>query len=336
MNNYEDVVVSTRVRLARNFKTIPFPAKLHGSTESANKVIDSVVKVCDKLYDYKLLRMNELNDVDRVALLERHLISPNLVENTDNGAVIIAKNNGVSIMINEEDHIRAQCVMKGYGLEECYDIISRFDDELASTNELAFDNKLGYLTACPTNLGTGMRASVMLFLPALTHTGDINRVINDAGQLGLTVRGMYGEGSSAKGYLYQVSNQITIGTSEKDLLQNVASFVEKLCDAEKSTRVKWYKNAGINLEDKIMRAYGILLYARSISSKEFMEHIAFVKLGVALKILDLDMTMLNTLTELCQPANLCHHEGRKIGEVERDQARAKLVRENINKRRENK
>lgn len=332
MGKFDNIVVSSRVRLARNLKDIPFPSRLVGSVASADKVIDTVKGVCDKLFKYDLYRMNKINDIDRVALYERHLISPNLVENTENGAVCIGKDNGISIMINEEDHIRAQCFMRGFGLQECYNRVNAFDDELCHQANIAYDPKLGYLTACPTNLGTGMRASVMMFLPALTYTGEITRIISAVQQAGLTVRGTYGEGSNSSGYLYQISNQITIGISEKDLIKNVANIVEKICENEQLARQKWYKAEGIMLEDKVMRSFGVLLYARRITSAEFMEHMANVKLGVSLGILDLSMAMLNQLTELCQPANLCHYGGRKLSGEERDELRAKLVRDKIQER----
>lgn len=332
MGKYDDIVVSSRVRLARNLKNIPFPSRLSGSATSSEKVINTVTKVCDKMFKYDLYRMNKINDVDRIALLERHLISPNLATNTENGAVCIGKDNGMSIMINEEDHIRAQCLMRGFGLQECFNKVNAFDDELASQTDIAYDSKLGYLTACPTNLGTGMRASVMLFLPALTYSGELASIINAVQQAGLTVRGMYGEGSKGSGYLYQISNQITIGISERDIIKNVTNVVEKICESEQNARKKLYKEQGILLEDSVMRSFGVLLYARRMSSDEFMEHIAKVKLGVSLGILNLSMPMLNQLTELCQPANLCHYGGRKLSVEERDELRAKLIRDKIQER----
>lgn len=332
MANFDNIVVSTRVRLARNFKDIPFPAMLKGSGKSSEKVLKMVTSVCDKCFKYDLYKMNEINDIDRIALLERHLISPNLAANTENGAVAIGKDNGMSIMICEEDHIRAQCFCRGFGLEECYKKVNAFDDKLSEMTELAFDDKFGYLTACPTNLGTGMRASVMLFLPALTMTGELSGLMGAVQQIGLTVRGIYGEGSKGAGYLYQISNQISIGVSEADLIKNVANAVRKICESEQLARTRIYKQQGIDLEDTVSRSLGILLHAKKISSEEFMEHIAKVKLGVALGILDLSMPMLNQLTELCQPANMCHYGGRKLNGEERDILRANLVQSKINER----
>ncbi len=325
------IVVTSRVRLARNLKAVPFPSMLKGSRASAEIVLNAVRKVCDRLFAYDLQRMDNLSDIDRVALLERHIISNSLVANTENGVVIIGKgdSNGVSVMVNEEDHIRAQCVMRGYGLIECYSEVSEFDDNLASVVEVAFDNKLGYLTACPSNLGTGMRASVMLFLPALTHSGEIDRISKAINNAGLTVRGAYGEGSDASGYLYQISNQVTIGISEVDIIAKVISVVDKVCDAEGLARHSWLKKEGVLLEDMIMRSYGVLQFARKMSSKEFLIHISNVKLGASLDMIDLDVNMLNTITELCQPANLCHYGGRALNQVERDVLRAKLIRDAI-------
>ncbi len=332
MANIDNIVVSTRVRLARNLKDIPFPARLKGSPKSSEEVINTVKSVCDKLFKYDLLLMNRISDIDRIALLERHLISPNLAANTENGAVCIGKDNGMSIMINEEDHIRAQCLIRGFALEECYKKVNAFDDKLSEMAQIAYDDKLGYLTACPTNLGTGMRASVMMFLPALTVTGELSRLINEVQQAGLTVRGIYGEGSKGTGYLYQISNQITIGVSEGNLIKVVNNAVMKICESEQNARARLYKQEGIALEDAVSRSLGILLYAKRITSDEFMEHMAKVKLGVALGILDLSMPMLNQLTELCQPANMCHYCGRKVNADERDIMRADLVRNKIKER----
>ncbi len=332
MENINNIVVSTRVRLARNLKDIPFPARLKGSPKSSEKVINTVTSVCDKLFNYDLLQMNKISDIDRIALLERHLISPNLAANTENGAVCIGKDNGMSIMINEEDHIRAQCFIRGFGLEECFKKVNAFDDKLSEMAQIAYDDKLGYLTACPTNLGTGMRASVMMFLPGLTICGELGGIINEVQQAGLTVRGIYGEGSKASGYLYQISNQITIGVSEVNLLKIVTNAVMKICEREQSARLRIYNQDKIALEDTVSRSFGILLYAKRITSEEFMEHMAKVKLGVALGILDLSMPMLNQLTELCQPANMCHYCGRNVDANERDIKRADLVRNKIQER----
>ena len=243
--------------------------------------------------------------------------------------MIVVKDNGVSIMINEEDHIRAQCVLRGYGLKKAYERILEFDNQLDKDAKVAFDSRLGYLTACPTNLGTAMRASVMMFLPALTHSGQMPRLITAIQKAGLTVRGVYGEGSSSMGYMYQISNQISIGMTEQMIINSVEEVVNTLCEKELQTRKKWYQADGVLLEDKVMRAYGVLKYARRMSSKEFMEHMSNVKLGVSLGILDIEFELLNTLTELAQPANLCHYGGRMLNGEERDELRAQLVRDKI-------
>lgn len=329
MGDYESVVISTRVRLARNIAEVPFPAKLSGSRDSAMKIVNIVKAVCDKLYDYDYYEMDKLSEIDRLALQERHIISPNLAKYIENSGVVVAKDNGVSIMVNEEDHIRAQCVLRGYGLQNAYNKILEFDNSLDKEANIAFDSKLGYLTACPTNLGTAMRASTMVFLPALTHSGEMPRIINAIQKIGLTVRGVYGEGSKSAGYMYQISNQNSIGLTEQSIIDNVAEAVNTLCEKELQARKRWYQSDGIAMEDMVMRAYGILKYARKISSVEFMKYMANVKLGVSLGILSIDFKLLNTLTELAQPANLCHYGGRMLNGDERDELRAKLVREKI-------
>lgn len=332
MTNLNNIVVSTRVRLARNLKGIPFPSKLKGSPKSSEQVIATVTAVCDKLFDYNKLCMNKISDIDRFSLQENHLISPNLAQNMENGVVCLSKDNEMSIMINEEDHIRAQCLKRGFALEECYKRVNAFDDKLSEMADVAFDEKLGYLTACPTNLGTGMRASVMLFLAGLAMTNQLRNITIAVQQAGLTVRGMYGEGSKGTGYLYQISNQLTIGVSELDLIKNVENIVKKICDSEQEARERVYAAQRIVLEDSVSRSLGILLYAKKISSDEFMEHMARVKLGTALGILDLNMKMLNVLTEACQPASLCKYKGTQLSAEERDRVRAELVSTKIKER----
>lgn len=332
MDKLDTVVVSTRVRLARNLKDIPFPAMLKGSQKSGNKVINIVTSACDQLFKYDLYRMSEIGGIDRLSLKESHLISPNLANSIENGAVCIGKNNDMSIMINEEDHVRAQCISKGFKLEECYKKVSAFDDKLSEIADIAYDEKLGFLTACPTNLGTGMRASVMLFLPALKITNALAGIAHKAQQSGLTVRGMYGEGSSGSGYLYQISNQITLGMSETDIIKNVQGAVMEICEAEEIARKNLFLRQRLEIEDSVCRSFGVLLYARKITTAEFMDHMANVKLGVALGVLNLNMSLLNHLTEVCQPANICRYCGRELNEQERDIERANLIRNKINER----
>lgn len=332
MDKFDSIIVSTRVRLARNLKDIPFPAMLKGSPKSGDKVINIVTSVCDQLFKYDLYRMRDIGGIDRLSLQESHLISPNLANSIENGAVCIGKNNDMSIMINEEDHIRAQCISKGFKLEECYKKVNAFDDKLSAMTNVAYDEKLGFLTACPTNLGTGMRASVMMFLPALKITDKLDSITLKAQQLGLTVRGMYGEGSSGSGFLYQISNQTTLGMSELDILKDVQRAVIEICEAEELARKNLFLRQRLEIEDSVCRSFGILLYARKITTAEFMDHIANVKLGVALDILKLNMSLLNHLTEVCQPANICRYCGRELNEQERDIERANLIRNKINER----
>ena len=204
MNNYTDVVISTRVRLARNAEGIPFPRKLND--ERAFSIIMKAGETTAKsLFGFKFYQMGHLEDIDRQAIFERHLISRDLTQNLKTGAVIISDSEDMSIMINEEDHYRIQAISKGFDIKDAYQRAVDFDNALAGNIKLAFTDKLGYLTSCPTNVGTGLRASVMVFLPALTMSGKINPLIDSIQQLSLTVRGVYGEGSGADGYMYQIS-----------------------------------------------------------------------------------------------------------------------------------
>lgn len=327
MENYLDCIVSTRIRLARNIANRPFPHMLNGKRDE--RLIKEVCNACDKLFKYDIYDMCKLDEIERIALLERHYISPKLAENIENGMVIISDQNGVSIMLNEEDHIRAQCVLEGYNFEQAYKNIKEFDSALAKTVEIAYSEQFGYLTACPTNLGTGMRASVMMFLPALTISGSIIGIINSVQKTGITARGVYGEGSDSEGYMYQISNQASIGISEREIINLVGNIVEKICEEERKARLNLHRYNKVELEDKIMRAYGLLKYAVKISSKEFMEAISLVKLGVNLQILNLDLRSLNELIEVAQPASLCHYSGRILGDVERDVERAKVIKNSL-------
>lgn len=330
-NEYADVVVSTRIRLARNIKGLPFPKKLTNQPEIEKVLVQGVRNVCNRLYKYNYYSMNKLNEIDRLALLERHLISPNLVSNVANGCVIIGKDDDkdISIMINEEDHIRAQCLLRYYDLEGAYRRMDEFDNALANEMDIAFNENLGYLTACPTNLGTGLRASVMLFLPALTQTRKLGSIIREVQRVGLTVRGVYGEGSKSEGYMYQISNQLTLGISELEIIKRVKSIVNGICRDELRERQTLYRELGIDFEDEVMRSYGILKYARKMTSKECMEYLANVKLGASMGIISVDLQKINYLIELAQPANLCHYGGRVLQEEERDELRAKLISQQL-------
>ena len=213
-------VVSTRIRLARNLEGYPFPSHLQGEKQ-AKEIIRLVSSGLSRLDEFRLYYMDAVSDEQAVCMMENHLISPQLIKNKRFSAALINSEENVSVMINEEDHLREQCIVKGLNLRLAYETMSEIDGQIGVSMKFAFDEQLGYLTACPTNLGTGLRASVMLFLPALTVNGIMPKVIRSISRLGLTVRGVYGEGSEAEGYKYQISNEVTLGVTEEEILSQV-------------------------------------------------------------------------------------------------------------------
>ena len=329
MNNYDDVVVSTRIRLARNADGIPFPKRL--SDERAFSVIMKSAEMTAKsLFKFKFYQMGHLEEVDRQAIFERHLISRELTQNLKTGAVIISDGEDMSVMINEEDHYRIQAISKGFNIKDAYERAVTFDNALAGNIKLAFSDKLGYLTSCPTNVGTGLRASVMVFLPALTMSGKINALIDSIQQLSLTVRGVYGEGSSADGYMYQISNQISLGQSEKEIIDNVTKVIDVVCRSEMKERKQMLEKDGLRLTDRVMRAYGVLTNARLLTSQELLQYASVLKLGTSLGILTLPTDTYDLIIDV-QPANLTKLKGKTMSPEERDVFRAETVRNTLTK-----
>lgn len=328
MDSYKSTVVSTRIRLARNINNLPFPNRLSGEEEIYSVLLAGVKKACDKLFANKYYQMSKINQYDSESLVERHLISRNL-QSSKYGSVFISDSEDISVMVNEEDHLRIQSIIEGYSLEGAYNNVAKVDAELKKNLDIAFDSQLGYLTSCPTNLGCAMRASVMLFLPGLTMTGMIDSLVIKFQEIGITIRGIYGEGSKAEGYMYQVSNQAAISLSEKDILKKVGSVVDSLVKGEEIARSNLMKKRGIDLKNEIMISYGILKYACKMSSQEFMQNLSLVKLGVALGYLDLDMDKLNQLFVITQPAMLCYIEKRDLTPLDRDIMRAEMVKKTL-------
>ena len=329
-----DIVISSRVRIARNIKEISFPHYLN-KAEAENvisKVYDTIIRGNLSLKnEFKLIKMGEINSIERSNYIEKHLISPALAKNTLSGAVLINNEETISIMINEEDHIRIQCLYPGLQLEKCFDMANKIDDLLEEGIVYAFDEQLGFLTCCPTNVGTGIRTSVMLHLPALSLTKYIDGVINTANKIGLAVRGFYGEGTEYLGDIYQISNQITLGMSEEELITNLKDVTLQIIQNE---RVAWERLLNskniIELEDRIFRSYGILKNARLLSSKEAMKLISDVKLGVNLNLIDgVSIEQLNELITIIQPGYLQKYFKSQLTGIERDIKRAQLTRENI-------
>ncbi|ETI66219.1 protein arginine kinase [Neobacillus vireti] len=328
-----DIVLSSRIRLARNFEDYKFPTLF--SHEDAKMIIvnmEDTIRKSDfqKFGQIELLKIDELQPLQKRVLVEKHLISPHLAEDSPYGAVLLTENEEVSIMINEEDHIRIQCLFPGLQLSEALDAANEIDDWLESNIQYAFDEKHGYLTSCPTNVGTGLRASVMMHLPGLILTQQINRIIPAINQLGLVVRGIYGEGSEALGNIFQISNQITLGKSEEDIGNDLKGVVSQLISQERSAREALRKTSNIQLEDRIFRSLGVLANSRIIESKEAARCLSDVRLGIDMGFIEeLPKTILNELMILTQPGFLQQYAGGPLRPHERDIRRAALIRERL-------
>lgn len=329
-----DIVLSSRVRLARNLDGIPFPQRM--SEEDGNKILAGVRLAVEKMNSEKkwsrleLTRLDELSANEREILVEKHLISPQHATKSRFGAVVLSDDESVSIMVNEEDHLRIQVILPGLKVMEAWQVANSLDDGLEQTLDLAYDEKRGYLTACPTNVGTGLRASVMMHLPGLVITKQIAGLVNAIGQFGLTVRGLYGEGTEAAGNIFQISNQITLGRSEEEIINNLLAVVKQIIQQERQAREKLHKEWGEQLKDKIWRSYGILRYAQTMTSQEAINLLSNVRLGVDLGILQgVESTVLNELMVLMRPAYLQKLAGKELSPMERDLRRALLIRDRL-------
>lgn len=328
-----DIVLSSRIRLARNINEYKFPTLF--SNEEAQEIIRTmesslVQHSIPDLGQLELLRMDDLQPVQKRVLMEKHLISPHLVENSALGACLLSENEEVCIMINEEDHLRIQCLYPGFQVSEALALADRIDDELESHINYAFDEKVGYLTSCPTNVGTGLRASVMMHLPGLALTQQMNRIIPAINQLGLVVRGTYGEGSEALGNIFQISNQITLGKSEEDIVEDLKGVVSQLISQERLARGALAKTSNIQLEDRVYRSLGVLTHSRIIESKEAASCLSDVRLGIDMGYIEnISKNILNELMILTQPGFLQQYAGGALRPNERDILRASLIRERI-------
>ena len=325
----DNSVISTRVRLARNLKDFPFPCKL--SPDGMEKVIEKVrsaVKNSNSSIasDFKFIKMSDLTEAQCVSLVERRIVSPEFISNTEGRALLVNSDESLSIMINEEDHIRIQAITKGLALEQTYDLVDKLDTLLDESLDFAFSEKLGYLTQCPTNLGTGMRASVMLHLPVTESNGEIAAVSDTVGKIGFTVRGMYGEGSKSAAAMYQVSNQITLGISEKNAVDNLKIITGQLIAKERESRAALDR---IKAEDICGRAYGILTNCRLLSSEEMMKLLSAIKLGIGMGILDIKADPVKLIIE-GQPHMLMKRYG-TMNAQERDICRAGFIKEQLTK-----
>jgi len=325
------VVLSTRVRLARNVAGCKFPSA--ADSETKKRVVsyfDSAMTRSRMLSEGQYVKASDISELDRDFLIERHLISPAFLTGDASKALFIGQMEQVSIMVNEEDHLRVQALAAGFDPQAAYDHAMKYDGEIGKYLEFDYDPDFGYMTTCPTNAGTGMRASVLIHLPGLVLTRDIEKIISRITRSGLMVRGFYGEGSDVLGNLFQVANQNTLGISESEILSQISRVTREIIDAEASARQRLMDEAADMVEDKIWRAYGILKYAYVLTSEEVMNLLSAVRLGHALKIIDfLNIALINEILLLSQPAHLQKFYGQEMDVNRRDFVRAQMVREKL-------
>ena len=325
----KDIVITSRIRLARNLKNYKFPVKMN--QEEAEKVIQEVNNAINRInLNYKLTYMKELSDIEKSSLIENHLISPALAEKNDRAALLLSPDKKVSIMLNEEDHIRIQTLNKGMSLKECWDLSNKIDDVIEETVDYAFDQILGFATSCPTNIGTGMRASVMIHLPALSITNQIDKLMYGVSQIGVAVRGVYGEGTKSLGHLYQISNQGTLGASEETLIDKITQIVNQIVVKEERTREHLKKNNYEQIEDEFYRAYGLLTNARKMTTEEAMKLISLIKLGKDMDMINVarNKDLYELMTKI-QPSNLSTALDKDNLPKNLDNKRAEIIRNEL-------
>ncbi len=328
----QDVVISSRVRLSRNYDDLPFSPKL--TKEYAEEVIE---RTSDAVFGsehgsaYSLLRMSDMEQDARTRLVEHHLISYDLLKFTSRSAAMVSSAGTITVMCNEEDHVRFQGMLPGLQLERSADMALRLDEYVGNKYPFAFDSQLGFLTACPANTGTGMRCSVVLHLPALSNGGQMGAVMQAVAKLGLTIRGLYGEGSEARGHLYQLSNQATLGRSEEDVVRSLAAATEQIVGHERAMRESTEKKDMLQLQDTLLRSWGELMYARLMPIKEFMRRYSDIRYAASMGYLHAPLPALDVLMMDVQPGSLGVRAGKLIGEREAEILRAKVLREELSK-----
>lgn len=326
-----DIVISSRIRLARNIPNTPFPHWANKDQE--NEIValaKSAISKAPQLKDAAFFMLTDLDNLDKQFLVERHLMSHEHASRSNGKAICLTANEVVSIMVNEEDHFRIQVMKSGFDLDDVWQIVNKLDDDLSKKSPFAFSKELGYLTACPTNTGTGMRSSIMLHLPVLVMTRQINRVLDAIAKLSFTTRGLYGEGTQASGNFFQISNQVSLGQNEGEIMDNLKGVIRQVIDQEKTARQNLVSKHNSMLEDRIWRSYGTLKNAHIITSQETVELLSMLRLGQDLGIVkDLERSLINELFILTQPAHLQKIEKKKLSPQERDVTRAGLIRRKI-------
>ncbi|NTV28716.1 MAG: protein arginine kinase [Candidatus Omnitrophica bacterium] len=329
---FAHIVLSSRIRLARNFANGPFTNRSQKKDlEEVLSAVDIAIQGIDFFKAATFFRLNELDNIDRQFLVERHLMSHDHAASPQGKGLIVSPEEVLSVMVNEEDHLRIQVMQSGFNLDGTWEIINSIDNSLSEKLPFAFLPEWGFLTACPTNTGTAMRGSVMLHLPALVMTRQINKVLMAISKLSFASRGFYGEGTQAVGNFYQISNQVSLGHSELDIIQNINGLIRQIVEQEEQARQALLVQNRPVLEDKICRAWGTLRNARIISSQETIELLSMVRLGVDVGIIrELAPKTMNELFIMIQPAHLQKIEGKKLNTLERDTKRAQVIREKLN------
>ncbi len=329
-----NIVISSRVRLARNIEGQLFPHRM--SPEDKEKLIDSVKETIDSssfkksVGEMKLSKMDELSGLDREFLLEKHLISPNMLDQYHNRGLVLGLDESISILINEEDHLRIQSFFSGLNLQDAFIIADKVDDALEKFYSYAYHEKYGYITSCPTNIGTGVRFSVMMHLPALSMTGGLKEVQRSLKHDGFVIRGFFGEGSEGYGSLYQISNQFTIGVKEEDIMIGLEKRINDILIKEKESREHLFKQKKYEMQDMIYRAFGNIKYSVLLTAKEGMNNVSLIRLGLERGMpfeVDINYQQLNNLIVLAQNAGLQSYFGKMMSTEERNRMRPRLFKE---------
>lgn len=328
-----DIVISSRIRLARNIKGFYFQERMNreSAIQLVNKVTgltkDLELKENQKFYECSV---NKLRDIDKASMVEYHIISPLLAEKEVETGLIVSQDVSISVMVNEEDHLRIQAVASGMNMEKAFLDADRIDDFFSEKLGYVFNERYGYLTSCPTNVGTGLRASYMVFLPALNISGKIDKLAEEIGRYGAQIRGIYGEGTKGLGHIFQISNKTTLGRSEKEIIDNLEKIVDQAVLQERKRREFLLNMNGDEIEDKVYRSYGVLKYAKSINTIDALMMLSQLKLGMDEDLIKLKEPInIHKLMMEITPANLQKSLGKSIGRGERDRYRAEYINKKL-------
>lgn len=307
-NQTDDIVISSRIRLARNLKDYPFYCKIdkNQSKQMIQQVTEAIFNDRLNLKDcFEKIDFDNLDKVKQYTMLEKYIISADFLETKNPKALILEKSQNINIMLNEEDHIRIQAINSGYNIEKCLTEANRIDTLLQESLNYAFDKQYGYLTSCITNVGTGLRASFMLHLPMLEKYGHIQSISNNISKFGMTIRGMHGEGTKSFGSIYQISNQTTLGKTEQQIIEDLKNITIQIVEREKNVRQNLKNTQNIDILDKIYRSYGIIKYCKKIRFEEAMKHLSNIWLGKDIGVLDITQNIYNIMMDI-QPATIAY------------------------------